>query len=445
MRSMISILLTILAGFVVFLFTPARWRWLVLLALSIAVIAQYSIRDLAKLLGLTMFAYMAGLLIEKYRSRLLLWVCILVVLVPIFDNRLTIGSRLPGIAIGLGLSFYIFQIIAYFVETHFGRRKAERHAGYFFLYQSFFANKVAGPIERPGLLDQLPSIRCPNASQLFHSLLLIWFGLFQKFVLADQIAMYVKPVFRRPAAFEGLPATIAVLLSKYQIYCDFSGASFIALGFAGLFGISLTPNFLRPFSALTLREFWKRWHISLQIWIREYVFFPLLATPLARLGVFPILLVTFIVFGLWHGFNWTFVVYGALQAVLIQLAPERIFQKLRLGRVPVLVFNYVLLISLPGVLFRTFTLEHAVKVWRSMGIGAQNLQDYTKLGSFDLRLLILFAFAHEFALWAMEVWRIPERISSRWYYRAGIALPLLAILLFFAKVSQRSSFIYSRF
>lgn len=422
-----------------YVFCPPARRWIYLLVLSLILLASGAPRALALCFVQTGLAYGMGFWLNRTRSRTLpFWFCVIAQLTPLFFYK---GS---GWLIPLGLSYYTFQILSYLIEIQWRRIEPERSFWRFAAYNLFFANKVAGPIERPTLLAQMLRIETPSGEELFKSALWIWLGLFQKFVLADNIGEYVLPVFKYPQNYSGLTATLAVLLSKYQVFCDFSGISLIALGVGGLFGLRLTQNFARPFAAASLREFWSRWHISLQSWIREYVFFPLLSTPIARFGVFLPLMVTFVVFGLWHDWRWTFVAYGVMQAVLVQIEPGRLFAKL--GRPATVILNYVFLISVPGVLFRVFTFTEAWNVWRNMGFHLQNWQFFWDLGSTKLPLLGGLLVINEILQWAQFRHDLFARASRLpWLVKMGASVVMLIILIMFSKFDSQSTFIYSNF
>jgi alginate O-acetyltransferase complex protein AlgI len=422
-----------------YLFCPPSRRWMYLLALSSALMLMAAPSALLLCASQTFVAYFMGRWLGRaHRSAGSFWFCILLQLTPLFFYK---GS---GWLIPLGLSYYTFQILSYLIEIQWRRIDAEPNPWRLASYILFFANKVAGPIERPGMLAQLIRVETPAGEELFKSALWIWMGLFQKFVLADHLGEFVAPVLKFPQNYSGLTTTIAVLFSKYQIFCDFSGISLIALGVAGLFGIRLTPNFARPFAAPTLREFWSRWHISLQTWIRDYVFFPLLSTPVARFGVFLPLVLTFIVFGLWHDWRWTFVAYGALQALLVHLEPGRFFS--RLGRPVALALNYAFLISLPGVLFRVSTFGEAWNIWRNMGFDTANWSYFLDLGTMKFSVLAGMLVGHEVLQWAQFRYDIFARAARLpWLVKLLTAILLLVFLILFSKFDSQSTFIYSNF
>lgn len=455
-----SAVLLILLALAVFIFAPAKHRWLVLLALSTALIGNSSPAALLLAGVLTALGFLGGLALGKSSNRsvrLALLVFFLVsVLAPLVyfkagRSLIDAGADSTVVArwiLPLGLSFYTFQLIAYLVEIYWHRRPVERHAGYFALYALFFSNKFIGPIERPRMLDRLRNLDLPGTTAYSRAVFLVWLGLFQKFAIGDNLRDFIDPVLARPQEFEGLAVAVAVLLSKYQIYCDFAGGSQIAIGLAAMFGIELTENFDRPFAARTIGEFWRRWHISLQTWIREYVFLPLLTTPLARFGVFPILLVTFILFGLWHELRWTFVLYGIIQAVLVWSRPERLFGSARSWYMTalVLVFNYCVLISLPGIIFRARDFKWIWMVWSHIGVSASNWSYFTALGEKPLLFVIALIVAFESWQWSDLRWKLMDCFMKRgWPARLAVGILLLIVLLVCAKIAPGPSFVYEHF
>lgn len=215
----------------------------------------------------------------------------------------------------VGISFYTFQTLSYTLDVYRGRITPERHFGRFAVYVSFFPQLVAGPIERAdALLPQLHTEQGLRYTAIVHGLRRILIGLFKKVVIADFLAHYVDLVYARPDDFAGSAVILATVLFALQIYCDFAGYTDIAIGSAELLGIRLGENFRQPYRARSLGEFWRRWHISLGTWFRDYLYLPLGG----KRGIGAILAV-FLLSGLWHGPNWTFVVWGGLHGLLLLL------------------------------------------------------------------------------------------------------------------------------
>ena len=207
--------------------------------------------------------------------------------------------------------------MSYTIEVYWGRQKAERHFGYFALYVSYFPQLVAGPIERPGhLLPQLRQGFDFDYGRVVEGLRLMVWGLFKKVVIADRLAMMVDNVYSQPGEYSGVGLSVATVFFAFQIYCDFSGYSDIAIGAAQVLGHRLMRNFDRPYFACSIVDFWKRWHISLSSWFRDYLYIPLGGSRVKVSRFYFNILVVFVVSGLWHGASWTFVVWGLLHGLL---------------------------------------------------------------------------------------------------------------------------------
>jgi D-alanyl-lipoteichoic acid acyltransferase DltB (MBOAT superfamily) len=238
-----------------------------------------------------------------------------------------------NILLPMGLSFHTFQAMAYTIEIYRGKQKAERHLGFYALYIMFYPQLVAGPIERPQrLLRQFHTEQFYEHPRVMSGLRLMLWGLFKKLVVADLLAIFVDAVYNNPTGFQGWPLIWATLFFGFQIYCDFSGYSDIAIGAAKVMGYDLMQNFDFPYVSRSIREFWSRWHLSLSTWLRDYLFFPLvswfssryrrpsyLLIPRDKLAYVGATFITFVLCGLWHGANWTFVAWGALHGAYLVL------------------------------------------------------------------------------------------------------------------------------
>ena len=226
-----------------------------------------------------------------------------------------------AILLPIGLSFHTFQSMSYTIEVYRGRVKAERHLGIFALYVMFYPQLVAGPIERPqNLLPQFHAEHHFDYERVTDGLKLMAWGFFKKLVIADRLATLVNLVYGSPSSYPGITLILATVFFAYQIYCDFSGYSDIAIGAAQVMGIKLMTNFNRPYFSKSLSEFWTRWHISLSSWFRDYLYIPLGGNRVSQWRWQINLLIVFLVSGLWHGANWTFVIWGALHGLYMLAA-----------------------------------------------------------------------------------------------------------------------------
>jgi len=241
----------------------------------------------------------------------------------------------------VGISFYTFQTISYTIDVYRGKIEPERHFGRFAVYVSFFPQLVAGPIERAGqLLPQfLEEHRFDYARAVSGLRLMLW-GFVKKVLIADNLAEYVNVVYENPGHFDGFVILTATFFFAFQVYCDFSGYADIAVGSARVLGYRLSDNFERPYLSRSMAEFWRRWHISLSTWFKDYLYLPMGGSRVARWRFYFNMATVFMVSGLWHGASWNFVVFGLLNGLYLVLghaslpARERLAALLGLDRLP---------------------------------------------------------------------------------------------------------------
>jgi D-alanyl-lipoteichoic acid acyltransferase DltB (MBOAT superfamily) len=213
----------------------------------------------------------------------------------------------------VGISFYTFHALSYTIDVYHGIRQPEKHLGMFMLYVTFFPQLVAGPISRAHtMLPELYKKYDFDAQRVVSGLQLMAWGFFKKMVIADRLAVVVDTVYADPTQFSGPALVVATYFFAFQIYCDFSGYTDIAIGASRVMGYRLMTNFRQPYLSLSIGEFWQRWHISLSTWFRDYLYIPLGGNRTTRGRWYRNLLIVFVVSGLWHGANWTFVIWGAL-------------------------------------------------------------------------------------------------------------------------------------
>ena len=233
-----------------------------------------------------------------------------------------------GILLPIGLSFHTFQSLSYTIEVYRKHQKAEHRFGTFALYVMFYPQLVAGPIERPeNLLDQINSTTEGRGmrSRFDHDRVMaglkqmLW-GFFKKMVIADRCAAVVNLVYGDPSSYDGWVLLLATYLFAIQIYCDFSGYTDIALGAARVMGFNLMVNFRTPYRGASIKEFWARWHISLSSWFRDYLYIPLGGNRVVKWRWYYNLMIVFLLSGLWHGANWTYVIWGGLHGSYLILA-----------------------------------------------------------------------------------------------------------------------------
>lgn len=226
-------------------------------------------------------------------------------------DRTKIGIDCFNIILPVGISFYIFQAISYIVDVYKGTVLAEKSLLSYALYITFFPQLVAGPIERAeNIIPQFRGKHNFDYEKITNGIIFIVWGLFKKMVIADELAVYVDAVYGNVTRYAGFTLVIATVMFALQIYCDFSGYSDIAIGSAKMFGVDLMKNFKAPYLADSVHEFWKRWHISLSQWLRDYIYIPLGGGRKGKMRTNINLLIVFLISGLWHGADLTYVIWG---------------------------------------------------------------------------------------------------------------------------------------
>ena len=328
------------ASVAAFYISPVALRLYILLIGSYIFYMWWSVPFVLLLIFVTVVNYGAAILITSYfddsRRRLAVFVAALSVsfgilfvfkYLPLLDETLTYMFAAAGVTytprdfdliLPLGISFYTFQAVGYTVDVYRGRTQPEQSFVKFSLFITFFPPLIAGPIERAaGLMPQLVRAQRFNMDNIMTGLKFILFGLFKKVVIADRVAIAVNTVYGAPENFAGLALLVATILFAFQIYCDFSGYSDMAVGCAKMFGINLTLNFRQPYLSRGISEFWRRWHISLSSWFKDYVYFPLGGSRVGALRYARNIMITFLISGIWHGASWTFIAWGALHGAYL--------------------------------------------------------------------------------------------------------------------------------
>lgn len=345
------------------------------------------------------------------------------------------------IALPLGISFYTFETISYVVDVYRRRIQPERNLLDYALFILFFPHLIAGPIVRPG--DFLPQTRLAkrwswNRLQLGVRLFLL--GLFKKAVLADNLGAVADPVFANPAGYGTFETWLAVLAYTFQIYGDFSGYSDMAIGIAHLFGFKLHANFDMPYLSANIAEFWRRWHISLSSWLRDYLYIPLGGSRHGALATYRNLILTMLLGGLWHGASWTFVAWGLYHGVLLALHRLVVGDRKLLPR-PVGIPLTFLAVAIGWVFFRAQTFPDAALVLTHLVQPIAGAALRPELVGMAIACLVLMLIGHLLGRLGWDAtWdrRLPEPLVG-----ATLALALLLILLFIPEDGK--AFIYFQF
>jgi alginate O-acetyltransferase complex protein AlgI len=329
---------------------PGRYQWFWLLACS--TFFYYTLLPVFLILfyALILINYYLGIVIESSESNrnqiFIISVCINIIVLAFFKyfgffqslfsdiKGLSANDHLLKIILPVGLSFFIFTILSYLIEVKRGTIKAERHIGIFASSLLFFPKIMQGPIEKPGnIFPQFREVKSFNYDNVVEGLKLMVWGYFKKLVIADRLAIYVNAVYDNYEHHSGISLLVATIFYSFQIYADFSGYTDIALGSAKVMGFNLTNNFNRPYFATSVKEFWNRWHISLSIWLRDYLFLPLAVVFAGKFKEIKLMalavekwifmfasLITFAVCGLWHGEGLNFLIWGLLFGIYMSIA-----------------------------------------------------------------------------------------------------------------------------
>jgi len=465
----------VVAGF--FLLTQ-RWRVHWLLVASCVFYMAFIPAYILILLVTILIDYFAGMYLERVQEKhkkLLLWVSIISTCTVLFIFKYfgfftgsfvgvagLFGWHLPQPAISIilpiGLSFHTFQSLSYVIEVYRGRQKAERNFVIYATYVMFFPQLVAGPIERPqNLLHQFQERHNFDYEGITNGLKRMAWGFFKKLVVADRLALYVNDVYSAPRGYNGLQLTVATVFFAYQIYCDFSGYSDIAIGAAQVMGFRLMENFKTPYYSLSVSEFWRRWHISLSTWFKDYLYVPIGGNRVSKSRHIINLLITFTVSGLWHGANWTYVIWGALNGVYLIVGfltkgwRDRMFGAIGIGedtlvRRAIMLSTTFLLTCIAWIVFRARNMSDAVYVFTHLATG-WNFQSVATT-QFLLRQFPA-------AIGGLLVLEIGQRLSStlpisfmmsrmplpaRWALYAGFVMTVLML-----GVYKQMQFIYFQF
>ena len=461
----------------VYLMLPGRFRTVWLLAASYVFLGTFGTKYLSVLIGSTLLTCVAGLILEKYgitngvkkaeaeskampeagkssaseqkKNSLATGVFVAVVGFHVAVLCFFKYNR-SNIALPIGISFYTFQAIGYLTDVYRGTVRAEHNLLNFALFQAFFPKLVQGPIERSGnLLRQIQNIGTlpvRDPERIRRSALLLLWGLCEKLLIADRIAIPVNAVYSQFGAFGGVEIILATALYAFQIYCDFAGYTDMGRGIAGLLGFDLLVNFKRPYQADSVQDFWRRWHLSLSSFLRDYVYIPLGGSRRGRFRRAVNILITFGVSGIWHGTGFHFLLWGLLHGI------GQIFD-IKNWKVPravkrVLIFLFV---DATWMVFRVNSLGDLKGMLRVI-LTNFRLQDFTgmQLGSFEWVLLVFGILA----VIAKDVLNEKGFAFQSWILERNAVLRCLiytallgAVLIFgvYGAAYDTSGFLYSQF
>ncbi|MDE6810749.1 MAG: MBOAT family protein [Muribaculaceae bacterium] len=364
--------------------------------------------------------------------------------------KLGISMYVPhfDLLLPVGISFYTFQAVGYIIDVYRKDITAERNFFTYALFVSFFPQLVAGPIERAkNLLPQFSKIHHFNGEYMITGLKMMIWGYFMKLCIADSVSSYVDAVFNNIQMHNGKSIWLASFFFTFQIFCDFAGYSLIAIGTAKCLGFDLMQNFRQPYLAHNVKEFWRRWHISLSTWLSDYIYKPLGGNRKGTLRHHRNLLLTFLISGLWHGANWTFVLWGAYHGFLQSLitAKTKLKTKYKIQKsVPKfigIVITFILMLF-GWVLFRANNIGDAFTAWKKMLHPTGLLFNGAGKPAIILSILmILILMCREFA----NEYNIGIKFTRTNLYYSGICSGLLIVLIFLCADFDGGAFIYFQF
>lgn len=352
------------------------WRFLFLIAFSSAVdfiVGQqlYKTKDKSrrkKVLFISLFVNIGLLVYFKYTN---FFIESFVESFKLFGADLEVSTL--NIILPVGISFYTFQTLSYTIDIYRNQLKPTKDPLAFFAFVSFFPQLVAGPIERAShLLPQFFKVHKFDYQQIKSGLLLMAFGLFKKMVIADRAAILANQVYNDPSSYHGYQVIIATLCFAFQIYCDFSGYSDIAIGAGRTMGFDLMRNFDSPYFSKSITEFWRRWHISLSTWFRDYVYIPLGGSRDGKYKTFFNLFLVFLISGLWHGAAITFVIWGAIHGIIIVIEKatskfrKQLFSKSSHLQNALGLITTFIIVCISWVFFRANSFHEAILVLTNM-------------------------------------------------------------------------------
>jgi alginate O-acetyltransferase complex protein AlgI len=467
-----------------FFLIPHRWRWTLLLGASYFFYTSWNPKYIVVLLAMTAIGYVSGRLLEHQTHpttrRFILSLGLLASLGILFffkysdlSNRVLHAAfdRL-GIGYGvylvlpLGISYFTFLTLSYITDVYRGTIKAERHAGIYALFVGFFPHLMAGPIPRATqLLPQFRTVHSPDYELVVSGLLRMAWGFFKKLVIADRLASMVSTVYGDPMAYTGTALILATYAFAFQVYCDFSGYADIAIGAARVMGLKLQENFQQPYYATSIPEFWRRWHITLYDWLRDYVFYPLsralkrsrfASDQLLALALPPML--TMLASGLWHGTNWTFIIWGALHGTYMvsSVLWNRANISLRLPfslppsvETALKIFFNFNLVCFAWIFFRAKSISDALYIiqhlFRSLEINA-SLYNLMPFGWYDWLIALLAIFTMEGVHYIQRKYGSIREVILRQpvWLRWSVYYALIMVIFMFGKFGA-GEFIYARF
>jgi len=391
---------------------PKKFRWLVILISSYYFYMSWDVKYVTLILFTTIISYICAIILKRTDKKSIKKCSIAITIIACLgvlvafkyfnffadsfsDLMQSFGWNITpltlNIVLPVGISFYTFQNLSYVIDVYRKDVEAETHFGKYAAFISFFPQLVAGPIERSkNLLPQITNPKDFDYNSATYGMKLMAWGFFKKIVVADTMAIYVDKIYNNPQKYTGLALILATLFFAFQIYCDFSGYSDIAIGVAKLFNINLMTNFASPYFSLSIKEFWSRWHISLSTWFKDYIYIPLGGNRCKKPRYIFNLITTFTISGLWHGANWTYVVWGLIhgcgQAIESLFIKKKKYKKSKLSKILSIIFVFIFC-TIGWVFFRAESFEDAIYILTNGFVGITKPINYIITASINLGLI----------------------------------------------------------
>lgn len=465
--------------FIVYWLIPAKWnlwRKVFLIVASYLLYMNWKPAFALILLAVSLITYVGGYLlddqadkkkelkVESLRRRRLVWCFTLLAILPLLvfkyynflNNSITDGLAiiglhfsLPGLnwAVPVGISFFTFQAVGYMLDVYHGRVKAEKNLLDYVLFVSFFPQVTSGPISTAeDLLPQIKATHRFDYEQGKQGLKQLLWGMFIKLVIADRLGLFVDTVYANYIHYNGSTCFVASVFYTLQIYCDFAGYSLMAVGIARTLGFNLVDNFRRPYLATSITDFWKRWHISLTHWLTRQVYIPLGGSRCSKARTYWNILVTFLVSGIWHGADWTFIIWGMMHGVLQIIEKALGWQKYEGHNWAVKTVRIILtflLVSFAWVFFRMPSIGDAFSILGRM-FQDFGMPDVSDLGGSALLMLIIGLVILFFKDLREEFFKSRFAFLESKVVRWAIYVALFCMILNFG-VLDGGSFIYVSF
>lgn len=444
----------------------ARFRWILLLVASYYFYMSWNAEYMSLILFTTVISYWSAIKIEQSKKKsgrkfymyFSVLSSLMVLIVFKYMNFFTFninkisewlqnGMEIPYLdfLLPVGISFYTFQSLSYTLDVYRGEKEVERHFGIYALYVSFFPQLVAGPIERSThFMPQLKKHPVFSWDNMQAGMKWIIRGFFMKLVVADRLALYVDSVYNNVESHGSATYALSSFLFAFQIYGDFAGYSSIAIGTAKLMGYDLMENFKRPYLSVTLTDFWRRWHISLSSWFRDYVYIPLGGNRVSKTRRVINLMVTFLVSGLWHGASWNFIIWGGIHGLILVLE-SMVFRKWKIKFLGINIlkgFLIFLIVDFAWIFFRANSIDDSLVIVN----GIFNWDSQSIFLNYET---LFYGFIALGVLWIHDLVQ-EHKLSDRWFGEwkpifSGIYYSFMIFLILSIGVLNGGQFIYFQF